>query len=463
MKGIILITLINVREELSQARVGAFHLRFAALLTLIVFVIGYDIFNTAYAIPLIRKLWDPTPSMVGFMLSSSNVGVVIGSILQGVLADRIGRRKVMLLALWILPLASGALATVVHDVWSFSLFRFILGTGIGMVMPLALTCINEWAPQRNANSFAIFIFQFGFAAGGICAGVAGIMVTPYFGWQSLYFLGALSAVVAIAAIKWLPESLQYLTLHGRYAEVLVLLRKVRPERVNIYANARIEAMRNTSRPGSIKDLFSKEYRRSTIIIWIVGALSLFCINGLTGWLPSLVIAKGQGISSAFSYGTFVMIASMFGGVAMGWLADYLASRIKAMVIGFAVTAIFMSTLIIALNQSLGMALVAATGFFIFGTQAVLNNYQAMTYRTEIRGTGMGIAVGINHIGGALGPISVGVVTSINPDPAYVFAIFSVALTIAAIAISFGRIEVSSLPIHREEETYDDISFDAKKT
>jgi MFS family permease len=451
----ILATLIDVREELAQARVGTFHLRFAVLVAFIMFFDGYDLFNAAYVIPLIRKLWQPSPSMIGIMLSSGIVGLSIGSVLQGLLADRIGRRKVMLIALWTLTLASGLLATVVDSALGFAVVRLMLGTALGMVTPLALICINEWAPRRNANTFATWVFQFGFSAGGIFAGIAGMTLTPRFGWQSLYFVGVLSAAVAAAAMKWLPESAQYLTLRGHDEEVLAMLCKVRPEQAHIYRQARIRPMHKGSRAGAIGELLSPLYRRNTIVHWIAGALSLFCIHGLTGWLPSLVVAKGQAVSSAFAYGTLVMIASVFGGISMGWLADRLRSRIRAMIIGFALAAVFMGSLATTLGKPEAIVLIAATGFFVFGAQAVLNNYQAMTYRTEVRGTGMGVAVGLNRVGGILGPVIVGVVASINPDPFYTFAVFAGSLVLAALVISLGRVEIASLPATSDNDAAGD--------
>lgn len=445
-------TPINVREELAHARIGGFHLRFAVLVAFIMFFDGYDLFNAAYVIPLVRHQWQPSPTMIGVMLSSGIVGLSIGSVLQGLIADRIGRRKVMLGALWTLTMSSGLLATVVHSAMSFALARLLMGTALGMVTPLALTCINEWAPRRNANTFATWVFQFGFSAGGISAGIAGLTLTPHFGWQSLYFVGVLSALVAAAAMKWLPESAQYLALRGRMDDVLALLKAARPERETVYRDAYILPMRPTSRPGSVGDLLAPEYRRNTLVHWLAGALSLFCIHGLTGWLPTMVVNRGGGVSSAFGYGTVVMIASVFGGISMGWLADRLRSRIRAMVIGYIVAGVFMAVLALTLGKSGSMVLVAGAGFFIFGAQAVMNNYQAMCYRTEIRGTGMGVAVGLNRIGGILGPVIVGIVASINSDPVWTFALFTGALILAAGVIALGRTEIAAIPASALDST-----------
>ena len=219
----------------------------------------------------------------------------------------------------------------------------------------------------------------------------------------------------------------------------------RPERRTLYANADFGALSPITRIGSVVDLLSPLYRRNTIVHWIVGFLSLFCIHGLTGWLPSLVIASGAGVNSAFAYGTLTMIASVFGGIAMGWLADRLRSRIRAMIIGYALAALSMTGLGFAIGHAFVLPMVAATGFFIFGAQAVLNNYQAMSYRTEVRGTGMGVAVGLNRVGGILGPVIVGAIAAVDASAWLTFAVFACALLLAAVIISLGKIELASLP------------------
>ena len=130
---------------------------------------------------------------------------------------------------------------------------------------------------------------------------------------------------------------------------------------------------------------------------------------------------------------------------MGWLADRMHSRIRVMVVGYIVAGIFMAALAVTLGKAGSMVLVACVGFFIFGAQAIMNNYQAMCYRTDIRGTGMGVAVGLHRIGGILGPVIVGIVASINPDPVWTFALFTGALILAAGVIALGRKKIAALP------------------
>jgi AAHS family benzoate transporter-like MFS transporter/AAHS family 4-hydroxybenzoate transporter-like MFS transporter len=133
-----------------------------------------------------------------------------------------------------------------------------------------------------------------------------------------------------------------------------------------------------------------------------------------------------------------------------------------MVVGYIVAAMFMAVLAVTLGNAGSMVLIACVGFFIFGAQAIMNNYQAMCYRTEIRGTGMGVAVGLNRIGGILGPVIVGVIASINSDPVWTFALFTGALVLAAGVIALGKTEIAALPASAQNaaSVHDDAALPA---
>jgi AAHS family benzoate transporter-like MFS transporter/AAHS family 4-hydroxybenzoate transporter-like MFS transporter len=431
-------TNLVVREEIEGAPIGSFHWKLGALIGLIMFFDGYELFNAAYVIPLILKSWRPSPSEIGMMLSSGIVGLSFGSLLQGVLADKIGRRKVMLWALYGMGIASLLLAAVAGTPLQFAGFRLCLGTALGMITPLTISYINEWAPKRTANVYTIWVFQFGFSLGGIAAGAAGAMLAPTLGWQAIYFAGAVSILVAVAAQFWLPESAQYLAARQDHAGIARILAKLRPERSHLYQGANFGAAPTAVRVGSMKAILQAPYRTRTLVAWLSGALSLFCIHGLTGWLPTLMVQRGEAMSSAAAYGSMIMTASLFGGLGSGWLADRVKSRVKAMVVWYGAAAMVMVALGYAHGQVLMMALVAAAGFFVFGGQSVLNNYIAMIYPTEIRSTGVGIAVGINRVGGMLGPVVIGAVKAIDPDPLYTFYVLGTSMLLASASFILVR-------------------------
>lgn len=436
---------LNARDEIREAPLSGFHWRLAFLFFFIMLFDGYDLFNAAYVIPLVAKTWQPSSIAIGMMLSSGIVGLSVGSVLQGLLADRIGRRKVMLIALMLLSAASLTLATLASSPLSFAAFRLVLGTALGMVTPLTLTYVNEWAPRKHANAYATWVFQIGFSAGGIAAGLAGVTLTGVFRWQSIYVVGVASFLVAIAAIFWLPESVQYLALHRNFSEVRRLLGKVRPDRLDLYKEAEFEVVQPSAAAGSITVLLSPLYRRNTLVGWAAGFLSLFCIHGLTGWLPTILIGRGEAVSSGFAYGSLIMMASAFGGVTSGWFADKIRSRIRAMIVWYLLAATAIIGLGLSSNTASTMAFVVAAGFFVFGAQAVMNNFQAMTYRTEVRSTGVGVAVGLNRVGGILGPFLIGVLHSLHPDPLYTFLGLVVAMGTAAVLVCLARTEITCVP------------------
>ncbi|WP_343652727.1 MFS transporter [Herbaspirillum sp.] len=431
-------TSINPLEEVGSAPIGKFHWTFGILIGFVMLFDGYDLFNAAYVIPLVAKTWKPDPTTIGIMLSSGIVGLSLGSVLQGLLADRFGRRKVLLWALFLLTACNLCLAALVNSPLSFAVSRMVLGTALGMITPLVITYINEWAPKKKSNTFTIWTFQVGFSIGGILAGVIGITMGQQLGWQSIYVVGSASLLVAIYAYYRLPESIQYLAVREDHEKIRKLLISLRPERTELYRNASFTRIRSEEKRGSIKTLLAPAYRRATLINWVAGFLSLFCIHGLTGWLPSMVIQRGEAISSAFGYGSLIMLASLFGGVSSGWFADRVGSRVRAMVVWYVAAAIAMVALAMFSERYMMIVFVAAAGFFVFGAQAVLNNFQVMSYPTEVRGTGMGIAVGINRVGGIMGPFLIGLLHTISPDPSVTFSGLAVALMLAALCVSLSK-------------------------
>jgi MFS family permease len=427
----------DVGEEIEDAEISSFHWKLGALIGVIMFFDGYELFNAAYAIPLILKSWHPLPSQIGMMLSSGIVGLSIGSVLQGLLADRLGRRKVMLWALYGMGLASLLLAAVASNPLQFAGFRLCLGTALGMITPLTISYINEWAPRRTANVYTIWVFQLGFSLGGIMAGFAGAFLATRFGWPAIYYAGAASLLVAVTAQFLLPESAQYLAARRDFDGIGRVLGRLRPERKQLYEGA-VFTTTATRHAAPVRVLLQAPYRTRTIVAWLSGALSLFCVHGLTGWLPTLLVQRGEALSSAATYGALIMSAALFGGIGSGWLADRTRSRVTAMVVWWFMAALAMLALSHAHGTLMMMVLVAAAGFFVFGGQSVQNNYIAMIYPTEVRSTGVGLAVGINRVGGMLGPVVIGVVKSYDPDPTYTFYVLAAALLLACTSFLLVR-------------------------
>jgi len=157
---------IDVHEELSGAAIGRLHWLLGILITLITLFDGYDTFNPAYVIHYVAKPWGLSPSQAGLLVSSGLVGFLFGAIGHGTVADRLGRRGTLLAGLWIVNVFTLLTAMVANDFWSFCALRFATGLGLGVLLPLGTTFINELAPRRVSNAFSLWGVTLGWSLGG---------------------------------------------------------------------------------------------------------------------------------------------------------------------------------------------------------------------------------------------------------------------------------------------------------
>ncbi|HLY64970.1 MAG TPA: MFS transporter, partial [Chloroflexota bacterium] len=292
---------IDVHEELAEARVSGFHLRLGLIMGLLTLFDGYDTFNPAYVIHYVAAPWGLKGSQAGLLISSGLIGFLIGSALHGLIADRLGRRGTLLGGLWITSIFTVLTALFADSFISFCALRVLTGLGLGVLLPLATTYINELAPRRVANSFALWGVALGWALGGTIAGLVGVFATPVLGWKALYWVGSASFLLLPFLHSQLPESPKFLVLSNRTAEIRKLLGRLRPERAALYASSTISVARAQQVVNPVAVLVSRRYRRTTFAIWLSAFLSLFCIFGLTGWIPTVMMQRGETFSASFGF------------------------------------------------------------------------------------------------------------------------------------------------------------------
>src|SRR6266581_2987530 len=222
------VTTIDVRAEIAGAPLGRYHLVIALLVGLVFFFDGYDTFNAAYVIHYVMQPWHLPPGQAGFLVSSGLIGFMIGSLAQGKFSDQYGRRTTLLAALWIATLFSFATAVLASSFLTFCGLRLLTGIGLGALLPVGVTYINEYAPRRFAQRFSLWGWALGFAAGGVAASAIGIYLTPVLGWQALYYAASLSVVLVMICHAVLPESLQYAAMRGRTQDIAKVLARLSP-------------------------------------------------------------------------------------------------------------------------------------------------------------------------------------------------------------------------------------------
>jgi len=427
-------TEIDIHDELAGAAVTPLHKMLGVVITLITLFDGYDTFNPAYVIHYVMQPWGLLPSQAGLLVSSGLVGFLFGAMGHGMIADRYGRRNTLLAGLWIVNVLTLLTALFATSFVSFCGLRFLTGLGLGVLLPLGTTYINELAPQRVSNSFSLWGVTLGWSFGGVAAGLVGVYLTPSYGWQILYFVGALSIPLTLVVHAVLPESPKFLAAHGRLVELRALMARLRPEQSGIYANATFRTSDRMPK-NTIAALLAPRYRRVSLTIWLTAFLTLFAIFGLVGWIPTVMIKRGESFASGFSYGALMQATSFIGGLALATLADRgFAATPRLLGLWWVIGGLAVGALVFVNGHVFNFTVVAVAGFCVIGAQHVLNNFTANSYETGFRASGVGMELGVGRIGGILGPYVIGLLQQVTGGPEPVFWAISGAAIVAALVI-----------------------------
>src|ERR1700730_1396144 len=431
--------MIDVREEIANAPIGRYHRFLALLIGMVVFFDGYDTFNPAYVIHYVMKPWHLPAGRASWLVSSGLIGFMIGSLLQGKFSDRYGRRSTLLAALWIVTVFSFATAALGNSFVSFCGLRLLTGLGMGALLPLGVTYVNEYAPRRLANTFSMWGWALGWATGGIGAAAIGIYLTPMFGWQALYYAASLSIVLVLVCHVALPESLQFSAMRGNWQGIARVLCRLNPSQAARYTAPGEKFMfpEPSDRPASVSLLLSPRYRRTTLSVWVAAFFILFGIWGLSGWVPTAMMQRGEGFATSFSFGALIQAMAFIGSLVCGYIADRAGMDREAMAVWWLGGAVSVGILVLVNIHVLNVICVGAAGFCILGGQNVLNNFTAASYDTEVRGTAVGMMLGVGRAGGILGPFITGMLQQHTFGTAGLFAAIGAASLVGAIAIVFA--------------------------
>jgi len=429
---------IDVHEELASSKVSGFHLRLGLIMALLTLFDGYDTFNPAYVIHYVAGPWGVKGSQAGLLISSGLVGFLIGSAAHGIIADRLGRRGTLLGGLWITSIFTLLTALFADSFASFCVMRLLTGLGLGVLLPLATTYINELAPRRIANTFALWGVALGWALGGTIAGLVGVFATPVFGWKALYWIGSLSFVLLPFLHAQLPESPKFMMIRNRAGELQALLARLRPDRAALYASAGISAARPTGLANPVAVLLSAKYRRTTLAIWLSAFLSLFCIFGLTGWIPTVMIQRGETFSASFGFGALMQIMSFLGALVLGHLIDRAGRSRGLLALWWAAGGLAVLALVAFNSHIVNVTAVALAGFCIIGAQFVLNNFTANSYETGVRATAVGMELSIARVGAILGPLVAGALQQIYQTPTPMFVSIGLSAIVAGAIILWAQ-------------------------
>ena len=431
-------TTVDVAAFIDAQPVGAFQVKLLLICATVLFLDGFDTTAIGYVAPALAKEWNVGKAALGPVFSAGLFGLMIGALLFGPLADRIGRKKIIIFST--LAFGIGTLVTsFVNDVNTLLAIRFLTGLGLGGAMPNTIALTSEFSPHRRRATMVMVMFV-GFSIGAALGGLLAAALIPQFGWRSVFVVGGAAPLVLVPILAWrLPESVRFLALTGRAdAGVAELLTSVNAKAA-FAAGCRFIVDEPALKGIPVQHLFRGGRTLATLLLWVVFFMSLLDIYFLSNWLPTVLNDLGASISEAAAIGSMLQVGGVVGTFALGSVIDRFSFRALALVYFIAVFAVG------AIGQ-LGHSAILVTlaifvaGFCIVGGQIAANALAAGFYPTSVRATGVGWALGVGRVGSIVGPLVGGVLLSLKWSAGEVFvAAAAAALCAALAAFSLGRL------------------------
>ncbi|SIO25651.1 MFS transporter, AAHS family, 4-hydroxybenzoate transporter [Bradyrhizobium erythrophlei] len=429
---------VDVAGYIDQQPVGAFQIKLLLTCAAVLLLDGFDTTAIGFVAPSLAKEWGLTKVALGPVFSAGLFGLMIGALTLGSLADRIGRKKIIIFST--LAFGIGTLVTAfVPDVNALLAIRFLTGLGLGGAMPNTIAMTSEFNPQRRRATMVMIMFC-GFSLGAALGGLLAAALIPQFGWRSVFVVGGAAPLllVPILALR-LPESVRFLALAGHAnARVAELLALINPKAA--FAAATQFVVHEPVLAGMpVQHLFREKRALPTLLLWVVFFMSLLDLYFLTNWLPTVLNDLGASVSTSAVIGSMLQVGGVVGAFALGSVIDRFSFRALALVYFIAVFAVG------AIGQ-LGHSTVFVTvaifvaGFCMVGGQIAANALAAAFYPTSVRATGVGWALGVGRAGSIIGPLVGGVLMTAKWSTGSVFiAAASAALCAALAAFSLSRI------------------------
>ncbi|UUN25161.1 MFS transporter [Streptomyces sp. FIT100] len=441
----------SVAARLERLPHSRWHVKVRFLIGAVTFFEAFDQLLAASALPVLMKEWQLTTGQATFAVTAGSVGMLLGALAAGWMGDLIGRVRTVAIGVAVTALASLAVA-LSTGIELFALFRFVQGLGIGGVVPVAATYINEIARSDRRGRF-VLLYEMVFPAGLAAATLVAVWVVPNLGWRAMFVIGALPVLIAAMLPRHVAESPRWLLARGRTEEAERVIARIEAEVASSTpdplpepaaeapatetpaAGADDETSQGTGQ-GRLRELFSGRYLRRTAVVSGLWFVAYYVNHGISTWLPSLYTRNfGLDLTTALVYTLLSNVTGLLGTLLVALLIDRIGRR-PALVAALGGTTLALATLALTGAVSGGrVALFAScTTFFVYAVNAGLYLYSPELYPTRNRAKGAAFGGLWNRLGVILGPITVGAILGAGGGLTLVFAqLACVAAVGAAIA------------------------------
>lgn len=366
-----------------------------------------DVALLSFIMPLLKKEMTLTDGQIGLVSSITTVGMMIGAVLFGYLADKFGKKNIIIITLLLFSVSNLFLA-LTTDVNQFLLVRFITGIGLGGELPVATTIIADSFLGHQRSKMLILVDSF-WAIGWIFASLLAFLFMPVYGWRPTVIITSVMALYTLVIRRHLPEQTN-----------------VKNEKLQLSV--------------TLKKIWSPEFRRATLCLSILWFIIMFTYYGMFLWLPSVLIKRGFSVVHSFGYTLLMSFAQLPG----YFLAAYLMSKLsRKKVLGIYLIGTIIGAFLFGTAQTVWLVVLSSCilSFFTLGAWGIMIALTPTQYPIEIRGVGIGFTQSIGRIGATIGPYLIGFSLGIGINVATVFSYFVIALIIGILVLAFGMVDI----------------------
>ena len=395
---------MNANEIYDKGTFSRYHFNLLFLLFVVIFFDGYDTAVYGAIVPILMEEWSLTPVAAGAIGSYTVIGTVVGAFIFGLLADKVGPKKITIASVLIFSLFT-VLAGFANGPTMFTICRVIAGLGLGGVMPNVVALTTEFAPKKIRSAMVAIVFC-GYSVGSMSVGLLSKSIIGSMGWQPLYWLAGVMILLTPILIKSIPESFQILAKQEKHAQIRAILKKAVPNESISDTTIFEKIVVQKHKKSSIGALFNNKRGLSTIMFWLASFCCFILIYAMNTWLTKLMIQSGYNLNSSLLFLAILNVGAIIGIIVGGSLMEKYGFK-KVLIptyLSGSIALVFIST---TESTLLAYILVAIIGAASIGIHVLIFPLVSQYYPPEMRSTGLGVMMAFGRVGGIVSPVLLG--------------------------------------------------------
>ncbi|MBB3664691.1 MULTISPECIES: MFS transporter [Prauserella salsuginis group] len=416
----------------------------------VVFLDGFDlvIYGTVLPSLLADGSWNMSPETGGAIGSYALIGLMIGALMSGYIADQYGRRKPLLFYTAMFSVLT-ALCAAATGPAMLGFLRFLVGLALGGALPMAIALVTEYAPVERRNFYNATMLA-GYAIGAVVVSLLSVVIVPNLGYRAMFLVGGVIGIAVLPFLAWrLPESIDHLVTRGRHERARALAASLGLDTAvverSIEAMSLPEEKEPLGRTAAIRTLAAPGYRMASIAFPLAGFCGFILAYGLNTWLPQILTSSGYSLGSSLAFLVALNAGGLLGNLVLSTVADRSSPRLAVVIAGIIACACFLA---LSLGPPTGLVyvIIFVAGSGALTSAALIFSFTGTYYPGYARGTALGWTMGLSRLGGVAGPLIGGFILGAAIGPEWNFYVFGItALVLSAVIMLVPRPRRSSRP------------------